>query len=75
MTMISDDEANNSTVRETIRRKQKKPDPALSTMNEYELEEKTSQIQTYLATKANKERATNFLQHQRINREKDERIN
>ena len=41
MTAISDDEANNSTVRETLRRKQKKPDPALSTMNEYDMEEKT----------------------------------
>jgi hypothetical protein len=32
-------------------------------MNEYDMEEKTQQIQNYLATKANKERATNFLKH------------
>jgi hypothetical protein len=73
--MISEEEANNSTVREIMKRRTKKPDAAISSLNELQLEEKPEQIQNYLAIKANKERATNFLKHQRINREKDGRIN
>lgn len=44
-------------------------------MNEFQVEERRDQIQNYLAIKANNERAINFLKHQRINREKDYRIN
>jgi hypothetical protein len=75
MTHITEEDANKSMIEEHKKRREKKPDPALASMNEYDVEEKTMQISNYLAIKANKERASNFLKHQRINREKDERIN
>jgi len=59
----TDEDAHQTIRLETLRRRMPKEDPVLATMNEYDMEESKVQISQYLATKANKERATNFLKH------------
>jgi hypothetical protein len=49
-------------------------DPVLAGLNEHQVEEKVDGIQYYLANKANKARFNNVVKHQRLQREKDNRI-
>lgn len=49
-------------------------DPAISNLADADYEAKKSEIQTYLAMKANKERFNNYVKHERIDRTIDNRI-
>jgi hypothetical protein len=72
--VISDEEAAMTTLQETIRRKASKGDKAVNHMNDDEIDAKQQEVRNYLAIKANKERANNFVKHQRIDRAVDHRI-
>ena len=79
---IDDMLAAQSTLNEVIHRKETRfnktsvptADPALASMTESDKEAKVAEIRTYLANKANKHRANNFIKHERIDRTIDNRI-
>lgn len=74
LNLVSDEQAAMSTLHETMRRKQSKEDPALAQISDHDFEAKRSEVQTYLANKANKERFNNYVKHERIDRTIDQRI-
>ena len=49
-------------------------DPVLAGLDEHQVEEKVDGIKQYLANKANKQRFNNLVKHQRLQREKDNRV-
>ena len=53
---------------------QDKEDPAIAGISDADLEAKQHEIQNYLANKANKQRFNNYVKHQRIDRQVDNRI-
>ena len=63
-----------TTLNETKRRMKPSEDPAISNLADADYEAKKSEIQTYLANKANKERFNNYVKHERIDRTIDNRI-
>ena len=56
-------------------KKRAKPDKVLNGLDEHQLEEKEDNIKEYLRIRANKTRFNNLVKHQRVDREKDKRVN
>lgn len=71
VTVINDDEAAMTTLKETMHRKMPKEDPALAALSDAEIESKQAQIQTYLQKKLNRDRFNNYVKHERIDRAVD----
>jgi hypothetical protein len=82
LNVIDDEQAAQTTLQETLARRNTKfsktqmnrGDPVLATFSEADHEAKSQEIATYLANKANKQRANNYIKHERIDRQIDNRI-